>query len=50
MILLPKAPLVTGKTYSVAIKVNNVVYLWSFNTPVTSAKGSEPTPGDSFLP
>ncbi len=50
VILLPKAPLVTGKSYTVSITVDGVARTWSFNTPATSAKGSEPTPGESFLP
>ncbi|MBP7963191.1 MAG: hypothetical protein KBG20_11615 [Caldilineaceae bacterium] len=50
VILLPKAPLVAGKTYTVSITVNGVARTWSFNTPAVSAKGSEPAPDDLFLP
>lgn len=50
VILLPKAPLTAGKTYTVSITVNGVARTWSFNTPATSAKGREPVTGDFFLP
>ncbi len=50
VILLPKAPLAAGKTYTVSITVNGVARTWSFNTPAVSAKGSQPAPDDLFLP
>jgi hypothetical protein len=50
VILLPKVPLVTGKTYTVSITVNGVARTWSFNTPAVSAKAGEPMPDVLFLP
>ena len=50
VILLPKAPLVTGKNYTVSITVNGVAHTWSFSTPAVSAKAGEPVSGDLFLP
>jgi len=44
VIIVPRQPLQTGTTYSVALTVNNVPYTWSFTVGTFSTPATQPPP------